>query len=85
MATRTTGLGRSPVLVGALVVVLVGMGAAFARTVPDEPTPAITDAQGRELVLRGFSTAGSAKSSADGLPDFTEDDLDRHAPRPVGQ
>lgn len=77
MATRSTGLGRTPVLVGMLVVVLVGMGAAFARSVPGDPAPALTDEQGRELVLRGFSTAGSAKTSPDGLPSITEEEIDR--------
>ncbi|WJJ14566.1 cellulase family glycosylhydrolase (plasmid) [Prescottella equi] len=37
----------------------------------------LTDDAGRSLVLRGFNTASSAKSAPDGMPQFTEADLDR--------
>lgn len=67
---------RSRVLASALAVVLVGLGASALRPVPDEVAPAMTDEKGRDLVLRGFSTAGSAKGSPDGLPYFTRADLD---------
>ena len=61
----------------ALAVVVVGGGVAAAtRTAPTHAGALIADAQGRELVLRGFSTDQTAKSSPDGLPTFTEADLD---------
>ncbi|WP_235686458.1 cellulase family glycosylhydrolase [Tomitella gaofuii] len=37
----------------------------------------MTDDAGRSLILRGFNTASSAKSALDGMPDFTEADLER--------
>nr|BAB17317.1 C9 endoglycoceramidase [Rhodococcus sp. C9] len=37
----------------------------------------LTDDAGRSLILRGFNTASSAKSTPDGMPIFTESDLDR--------
>ncbi len=56
-------------------VVLVGLGASAVRPVPTGVVPALSDSQGRDLVLRGFSTANSSKSSPDGLPVFSRDDL----------
>ncbi|MFC9786263.1 cellulase family glycosylhydrolase [Rhodococcus sp. NPDC127528] len=37
----------------------------------------LKDQSGRSLVLRGFNTASSAKSAPDGMPEFTEADLER--------
>ena len=72
---------NTPRLVLTTLVVLgvIGGGVAAAlRGSGSEPTEAfIADADGRSLVQHGFSTAGSAKSSPDGLPDFTAADLDR--------
>jgi len=68
---------RGRILLLALVVIAVGLVPALLRPVPEETVPALTDAQGRDLVLRGFSTAGSAKGSPDGLPDLAASDLDR--------
>ncbi|RMI33419.1 cellulase family glycosylhydrolase [Nocardia stercoris] len=43
------------------------------------------DDAGRSLILRGFNTASSAKSTPDGMPVFTEADLDReHAAMGTG-
>ncbi len=75
--SRFAGLRRRGVIGLGVAVVVAGLVPAVLRTAPDEVVPALTDEHGRELVLRGFSTAGSAKGSADGLPDFTEADLDR--------
>lgn len=56
----------------------VGAGAAAARGPGAGPTADfLTDDDGRSLVQHGFSTASSAKSAPDGLPDFTEEDLQR--------
>ena len=73
---RSGARRRTRVLVALGAVLLVGLGAASLRSVPDDVTPALTDAEGRDLVLRGFSTAGSAKGSPDGLPDFERSDLE---------
>ncbi|SJN39060.1 Endoglycoceramidase II [Microbacterium esteraromaticum] len=65
-------------LTGALVIIVaVGAAASSTRVAPEATTQFITDAAGRDLVQHGFSTAGSAKGSPDGLPDFTVQDLDR--------
>ncbi|QBJ96057.1 glycoside hydrolase family 5 protein [Rhodococcus sp. ABRD24] len=41
-------------------------------------TPAyLKDEDGRSLILRGFNTASSSKSAPDGMPKFTEADLER--------
>ena len=63
----------------ALAAALV-IGGGLLATTRNDPDPSRTylrDEHGRALVLRGFNTAGGAKSSPDGMPDFTEDDLDR--------
>lgn len=62
----------------ACVAVLVIAG-AVAAGVPSAPHAAprfITDAQGRALVLHGFSTDGGAKTSADGLPNIDEEGVE---------
>ena len=60
-----------------VALVAAGAIAAAVRTPgPEHAASSLTDSHGRSLVQHGFSTAGSAKSSPDGLPDFTEDDLD---------
>lgn len=57
---------------------LVGGGlAAAARNNLEVPESFLRDEHGRVLVLRGFNTASSAKSSPNGMPAFTEDDLER--------
>ena len=43
----------------------------------DVPPSYLTDDAGRSLILRGFNTASSAKSAPDGMPKFTEADLER--------
>lgn len=71
---------RTRVVSLALVAALIAVGAvAAAVRTPVESTAAsfIRDAEGNALVLHGFSTAGSAKGSPSGLPDFTIADLDR--------
>jgi endoglycosylceramidase len=66
------------VLSAALLVLIVGGGAAASlRVAPEASTRFVTDADGRSIVAHGFSTASSAKSTPDGLPLFTEDDLAR--------
>ena len=75
-------IGRSAVMrirfLLACVAVLVIAG-AVAAGVPSAPHAAprfITDAQGRALVLHGFSTDGGAKTSADGLPNIDEEGVE---------
>src|SRR3989304_5671049 len=41
------------------------------------PPSALPDDAGLSLILRGFNTASSAKSAPDGMPKFTEADLER--------
>ncbi|GAB3122748.1 cellulase family glycosylhydrolase [Glaciibacter psychrotolerans] len=65
-------------LVALAALVVAGGESAFVRQLmPVAERSAITDTSGRALGLHGFSTAGSAKSSVDGLPRFTEADLAR--------
>ncbi len=61
----------------AAALVLGGGLVAIARDAPEPSGTYLTDEHGRALVLRGFNTAGSAKSSPDGMPAFSEADLDR--------
>ncbi|MCC5575605.1 cellulase family glycosylhydrolase [Microtetraspora sp. AC03309] len=61
----------------AAVAVLVGGVLSATRNAPESSTRFITDDQGRALILRGFNTAGSAKSTPDALPELTEADIDR--------
>ncbi|MDI9915024.1 cellulase family glycosylhydrolase [Rhodococcus sp. IEGM 1379] len=61
--------------VGALVLA-GGIGAAV-RSDPVPSASYLTDDAGRALILRGFNTASSSKSVPDGMPEFTEVDLDR--------
>ncbi|MBM4728873.1 cellulase family glycosylhydrolase [Prescottella equi] len=72
-------MGRVRVLslaaVGALVLA-GGIGAAL-RADPAPSTAYLTDDAGRALILNGFNTASSAKSTPDGMPTLTEADLDR--------
>ncbi|MFC9786216.1 cellulase family glycosylhydrolase [Rhodococcus sp. NPDC127528] len=64
-------------LAAAAALLLVGGAAAVVRDDPEPSTTYLTDDQGRALVLRGFNTASSAKSTPDGMPEFTEAQLDR--------
>ncbi|WP_027502682.1 cellulase family glycosylhydrolase [Rhodococcus sp. UNC363MFTsu5.1] len=64
-------------LVAAGALVLAGGVGAVLRSDPAPAESYLTDDQGRSLVLRGFNTASSAKSTPDGMPDFTEADLER--------
>ncbi|MGW9631748.1 cellulase family glycosylhydrolase [Agromyces sp. NPDC055520] len=69
---------RSTVAAGLAALIVVGGVAAATRTPgPASAASFITDADGRALVQHGFSTAGSAKGSPDGMPDFTEADLEQ--------
>ncbi|MFD4291962.1 cellulase family glycosylhydrolase [Rhodococcus sp. NPDC058505] len=66
------------VILGLAAALALGGGAAAALR--SDPAPADTylrDDQGRALILRGFNTASSSKSAPDGMPEFTEDQLDR--------
>lgn len=60
----------------ALVVAGGGLAGVRSGSTPDR-VPALTDEDGHELTLRGFSTAGSAKASPDGLPTLDAADIDR--------
>ncbi|NYD54297.1 cellulase family glycosylhydrolase [Microbacterium pseudoresistens] len=61
-----------------LTAAVIGGGVAAAmRETPEATEAFLADDAGRAIVAHGFSTAGSAKSSPDGLPVFTEDDLQR--------
>ncbi|MFE6996806.1 glycoside hydrolase family 5 protein [Microbacterium sp. NPDC057659] len=65
-------------LAGALVLLIAGGAvAASLRVAPEASTRFIADSDGRSIVQHGFNTASSAKSTPDGLPLFTEDDLAR--------
>lgn len=73
------GIQRGTALTLAAVVALVlagGVGAAV-RSDPAASASYITDDQGRALILRGFNTASSSKSAPDGMPVFSEADLER--------
>lgn len=61
----------------ACVVALVATGALVAafRPVPETAARFLTDASGRALVLHGFSASNSAKSTPDGLPLLTEEEV----------
>ncbi|WP_241665844.1 cellulase family glycosylhydrolase [Prescottella subtropica] len=70
---RVTAVSMSAV---AALVLAGGVGAALRA----DPAPAnafLTDDAGRALVLHGFNTANTAKNAPDGMPTFTESDLDR--------
>ncbi len=71
----TSAFRRSRLLLALAAIVALGLVLAAVRPVPDATAPALTDEEGRDLVLRGFSTAGSAKAAPDGLPNFTKEDL----------
>ncbi len=60
-----------------LVVLAGGLAAFMRRDVEPAARSFLTDEYGRAIVAHGFNTANSAKSSEDGLPEFTEDDLKR--------
>ncbi|MFD0558450.1 endoglycosylceramidase [Stackebrandtia endophytica] len=66
-------------LIGVIMLALIATGgvAAATRTGTPDITGFITDEHGRALILHGFNTASSAKSTPDAHPDFTEADLDR--------
>ncbi|GAA3200356.1 cellulase family glycosylhydrolase [Nonomuraea roseoviolacea] len=71
---------KSARLITAVAVLAVLAGGGVAAATRPAPKPAarfVTDDQGRVLLLHGFNTASSAKSTPDGLPTFTEADLDR--------
>ncbi|MEV0667001.1 cellulase family glycosylhydrolase [Actinomadura luteofluorescens] len=70
-----TALGR--VALAALTVTSPALTAAPARA-QTAPLPAITDDQGRTLLLHGLNTAGSAKGP-DGLPWVKREDVVREA------
>jgi len=63
------------IALGALVVV---GGAAAALRTPGRASVSsfMQDDDGRTVVANGFNTASSSKSAPDGMPAFTEDDLD---------
>lgn len=72
---------RHPRWTGVLAVVLlllVGGAAAAVRAQPDRPPQRyITDDHGRALILRGFNTASSAKSTPDAMPELDESDVEQ--------
>ncbi|GAA0942766.1 cellulase family glycosylhydrolase [Nonomuraea longicatena] len=61
----------------ALAVAAAGGAAAAGRAAPAPTARYVTDDSGRALVLHGFNTASSAKSTPDGLPELTEADVER--------
>ncbi|MGF3056279.1 glycoside hydrolase family 5 protein [Microbacterium sp. YY-01] len=67
--------GRTVIVAIVTAVVVAGGLAATLRSTPEATTEFFRDADGRSLVQHGFSTASSAKSTPDGLPLFTEEDL----------
>ncbi|WP_369215013.1 cellulase family glycosylhydrolase, partial [Streptomyces flavofungini] len=77
-AWRTWAVGCAVLAVAAALLYAVGpKGAGAARADTASGHRWITDRQGRALVLRGLSTASSAKSAADGLPWIKEEDVAR--------
>src|SRR5690625_4643829 len=78
MAWRIGSVGRRPLAVIVLIAVVgIGIAGSVVGSPPDDRVaPAITDEQGRTLTLRGFSTAGSAKGTDDGLPTIEPEDID---------
>ena len=73
-------MSRTRVLSLALIATLILVGAvsaAMRTSVASSATSFIRDADGNALLLHGFSTAGSAKGSPSGLPNFTATDLDQ--------
>ncbi len=69
-----------PRIVWIVILALVAIGgvSAFLRTPAEDVAPTfITDAHGRAVIAHAFNTASSAKYTDDGLPEFTEEDLDR--------
>lgn len=61
------------------LLLLVGAAAAALRGNPSRTTAYVTDAQGRQLMLAGFNTDGGSKHNADGMPHYTEADVEREA------
>ncbi|MEU6821690.1 cellulase family glycosylhydrolase [Streptomyces atriruber] len=77
-AWRTWAVGAVVLAVAAALLVAVGpQGAGAARADTASGHRWITDRQGRALVLRGLSTASSAKGAADGMPWIEEKDVAR--------
>lgn len=60
-----------------LAVLAAGGVAAATRDEPQQARRYITDDQGRTLILHGFNTASSAKSTPDAMPELTEADVER--------
>ncbi|MET8683799.1 cellulase family glycosylhydrolase [Streptomyces sp. NPDC004732] len=77
-AWRTWVVGAVVLAVAAALLVAVGpQGAGAARADTASGHRWITDRQGRALVLRGLSTASSAKAAPDGMPWIREKDVAR--------
>lgn len=77
-AWRTWAVGAVVLAVAAALLVAVGpQGAGAGRADTASGHRWITDRQGRALVLRGLSTASSAKQAADGMPWIEEKDVAR--------
>ncbi|MEU6989650.1 cellulase family glycosylhydrolase [Streptomyces sp. NPDC046465] len=75
---RAGAVGAVVLAVAAALLVAVGPeGAGAARADTASGHRWITDRQGRALVLRGLSTASSAKQAADGMPWIEEKDVAR--------
>lgn len=68
--------GRWIVAGGLSLVMVGGAVAATTRVAPEATTTFIADDSGQDLVPHGFNTASSAKSTPDGMPLFTEEQLD---------
>lgn len=64
---------------GLVLLVATGAIAAAMRSTPEHTDRFIENDAGQALVQHGFSTAGSAKSTPDGLPVFTEQELVRES------
>ncbi|WP_055568181.1 cellulase family glycosylhydrolase [Streptomyces atriruber] len=78
VAWRTWAVGAVVLAVAAALLVAVGpQGAGAGRADTASGHRWITDRQGRALVLRGLSTASSAKQAADGMPWIEEKDVAR--------
>lgn len=67
---------RIRILIACVAILVIAGGlAAGLRSAPQSAPRFITDSEGRALVLHGFSTNGGAKSSPDGLPTITEEEV----------
>lgn len=77
MTGIVAGRGRTVFLLALGALLVIGLVASALRGTPTRTEQFISDDAGRSIVQHGFSLANSAKGSPDGLPVFTEEQLDQ--------